>query len=279
MLPDIVIPVRERDRNEELRYTLRAIAANVPHRQVWIAGYMPSWVRDVGHVPTRQAATKYQNSRGNWKAAVDHEEVADDFLLFNDDFFVMKPLRGVMPALHRGPLSEVYRHFATRVKPGRYLLGMRQTMGLLDELGVESPLCYELHVPIALNRDRYVEVWEVCNRIKYPHSRTVYGNYWQLGGRQVRDPKVMTRGAFPGGGQFLSTMPDTFTRGRVGTFIRGAFPQRSRFEAPSGRGRPLAAGWPRPTPSTTARARVGAPKVAGASTRQRATSPPAKGRR
>ncbi|MFE3378701.1 hypothetical protein [Streptomyces anulatus] len=230
MRPDIVIPVREGDRNPELRYALRAIAAHVPHRQVWIAGHIPPWVRDVGHVPNRQTATKYENSRSNWKAAVDHAEVSDDFLIFNDDFFAMRRVQRV-PPMHRGLLADVERHFLRRVRAGRYLMGMRQTADLLADLGVERPLSYELHVPMLLNKARYLEVWEVANRIQYPHSRTLYGNYWKLGGTQIADPKVLTRGSgYPKGESWLSTMPETFERGQVGAYIRRTFPRPGPYE-------------------------------------------------
>lgn len=230
MRPDIVIPVRDGDHNPSLRYTLRSIAAHVPHRKVWIAGHMPPWVRGVGFIPTRQTATKYQNSRANWKAAFDHPEVADNVLVFNDDFFVMRPITAV-PPMHRGRLSDVYDHFLSRVKPGRYMLGMEQTMGLLDELGIADPLCYELHVPMLINRAKYLEMWETASRIKYPHSRTLYGNLWGLGGGKIPDPKIMSSGpVFPRSSTYLSTLPSAFTRGHVGAYIRGQFPRPCRYE-------------------------------------------------
>ncbi len=239
MRPDIVIPVRPGENNQSLRYTLRSIAAHVPHRRVWIAGHKPAWVRGVGHIPNRQTATKYQNSRSNWKAAVDHPDVTDDFLIFNDDFFVMRPFPPVPPVLHRGPLAAVEEHFRTRVRPGRYMLGMRQTAELLADLGIDDPLCYEMHTPMLLNRQRYLEVWELGNRIKYPHSRTLYGNYWKLGGKKAVDPKIMSFGPrFPHSSLFLSTMNETFTRGQVGSYIRSMFPQRCRYEAAPQRGEP-----------------------------------------
>lgn len=231
MKPDIVIPVREGEYNEPLRYTLRSIAVHVPHRRVWIAGYKPSWVRNVGHVPTRQSATKYQNSRSNWKAAFDHPEVADDVLIFNDDFFVMKPVSHPIPVAHRGLMRDVYAHFERRVTPGRYMLGMRQTMSLLADLGIPDPLCYEMHIPMAINRQRYLEIWEIAERIRYPHSRTLYGNYWGIGGERARDPKIMTRGpAYPRKAAFLSTMPQSFRAGQVGAHIRAMFRAPCRYE-------------------------------------------------
>lgn len=105
MLPDIVYPVRPGTINEELRYSLRSLA-NVPHGRVWIAGHRPPWARGVGHIPVPPQATKYLGSTANLRAAVEHPEVAEEFLYFNDDFFVMTAVQEV-PALHRGPVDRV----------------------------------------------------------------------------------------------------------------------------------------------------------------------------
>jgi hypothetical protein len=50
-LPDVVYVVRPGNRNEELRYSLRSIAAHLPHRRVWLAGFCPSWVRNISFIP------------------------------------------------------------------------------------------------------------------------------------------------------------------------------------------------------------------------------------
>ncbi len=44
--PDVVYVVRPGDKNEELRYSIRSVIANLPHRKVWIAGYKPTWLSD-----------------------------------------------------------------------------------------------------------------------------------------------------------------------------------------------------------------------------------------
>ena len=263
--PDVVIPVRPGDNNPHLRYTLRSIAAHVPHRRVWIAGHMPPWVRGVGHIPTAQRhATKYQNSRSNWKAAFDHPEVTDQVLIFNDDFFVMRDLPGLPPVWHRGRCREVYAHFERQIRrPGRYMLGMRQTMDLLADLGHDDPLCYELHVPMLIERERYLEVWEIAQRIKYPHSRTLYGVLNHVGGTQMRDPKITHTGPhFNRGSLFLSTMSSAFQRGQVGAYIRSVFPAACRYEAPPARRR-TAAGHGRPTRPASSGRSVGGRRAAG----------------
>jgi hypothetical protein len=228
-VPDIVYPVRPGNDNAELRYSLRSLV-NLPHGQVWIAGHRPPWLRGVGHIPVRPQPTKYQGSTANLRAAVEHPGVAEEFLLFNDDFFVMKPVE-VMPVLHRGPVARVEQYYARRAK-GAYLRGLRETRDLLAELGHRNPLSYELHVPMPMTKTRARETLETGQHLDVLHKRTLYGNLHAVGGRQIGDPKILTRAPrFPREAPFLSTMPDTFAHGAVGAFIRAQFAEPSPYEA------------------------------------------------
>ncbi|MEC3995152.1 hypothetical protein VSR01_17080 [Actinacidiphila sp. DG2A-62] len=231
--PDIVYPVRPGNTNQELRYSLRSLA-NLPHGRVWIAGHMPPWVRHAGHIPVEPQATKYKGSTANLRAAVEHEEVSEEFLYFNDDFFLMRPLVS-MPVLHRGPLDRVERYYAHRPN-GSYLRGLRETRELLGELGHRQPLSYELHVPMPMTKARVRETLEVGAHLEVLHKRTLYGNLHQVGGREISDPKILTRSPqFPQSAPFLSTSPDTFAHGLVGRFIRAAFPVPGPYEKDRGR--------------------------------------------
>jgi hypothetical protein len=228
-VPDIVYPVRPGNTNQELRYSLRSLA-NLPHGRVWIAGHRPPWVRGVGHIPVPAQPTKYQGSTANLRAAVQHPDVAEDFILMNDDFFVMTPVEEV-PILHRGPVDRVEAYYASRGR-GLYLQGLRDTKALLASLGYPAPLSYEVHVPMPMTKARVREALEVGGHLPVLHKRTLYGNLFGLGGKQVQDPKVLTRGPrFPRDGAFLSTMPDTFASGAVGSFIRGKLARPGLYEA------------------------------------------------
>lgn len=228
-MPDIVYVLRPADRNEQLRYSLRSVAAHLPHGRVWLAGHCPSWVRDVGCIPVVQQGTKYQNSTANLKAAAEHPDVADEFLLMNDDFFIMRPVER-MPVLHRGPVSKVEGYYARRAS-GMYLRGMRETRELLAELGFPAPLSYELHVPMPMDKTGLLHALEAGQHLEVLHKRTLYGALHGLGGHEIPDPKVLGRGGqFAREAPFLSTMPDSFSGGLVGEFIRGRFPSLSVYE-------------------------------------------------
>ncbi|MFF5668793.1 hypothetical protein ACFY8S_01430 [Streptomyces hygroscopicus] len=229
-LLDIVVPVRERAANEQLRYALRSWAAHLPHRRVWIVGYRPRWAAGVEHIRTRQTGTKYQNTTTAVRAACEHPEVTGTFLLCNDDFFVMQPV-DTMPVLHRGPVRKVEEYYESRAN-GAYLRGLRETRDLLVELGHADPLSYELHVPMPVEKAGMLAALDQARHLDVVHKRTLYGTLAGLGGEQIRDVKILHRAprGYGPNSRFLSTMPDSFAAGHVGQHIRGAFPTPCRYE-------------------------------------------------
>lgn len=226
--PDLVVPVRETAVNEQLRFALRTWTANLPHRKVWIVGHRPTWLRGVEHIKTAQPGTKYQNTTAAVRAACEHPDVAERFLLMNDDFFVMQR-QTEMPVLHRGPVREVERYYAARAA-GKYLTGMRETRDLLVGLGYDDPLSYELHVPLPVEKAGMLEALNVGRRLAVVHKRTLYAMLSGLGGERIEDVKVLNRGPQFPRGPFLSTMPDAFSNGMVGRYIRTVFFQPSPYE-------------------------------------------------
>ncbi|MFC4060250.1 hypothetical protein ACFOWE_18250 [Planomonospora corallina] len=232
--PDLVVPVREGAVNEQLRYALRSWAAHLPHARVWIVGHRPPWAAGVGHIPTEQTGTKYANTTAAVRAACEHPDVAEEFLLANDDMFVMDAVAG-MPVLHRGLVDEVEPYYAARGSDA-YLRGMRETRELLAELGHEDPLSYELHVPLPATKTGMLAALDAGRHLNVVHKRTLFGNLANLGGRRIADVKVMHRGPrFPRDSPFLSTMPDSFAHGQVGAYIRRRFPRPCRYEVRTGR--------------------------------------------
>jgi hypothetical protein len=228
---DIVVPVRVGAANPQLRYALRSWAANLPHRQVWVVGYRPHWLRRVRHIPTQQTGSKYQNTTLAVRYACLHPDVSDRFLLCNDDMFVMAPQPGGMPVLHRGPVARVESYYAAKAS-GKYLRGMRQTRDLLRSLGYDNPLSYELHVPMPVDKAGMLQALDAGRRLDVVHKRTLYGNLAGLGGKEIRDVKILNRSPrFDRSSPFLSTMPDSFANGHVGAHIRLTFPQPCVYEA------------------------------------------------
>lgn len=229
---DVVVPVREEPANESLRYALRSWAAHLPHRRVWTVGHRHRWLADeAGHIPTVQDGGKFANTDTAVRAACEHPDVSDPFVLADDDMFTMRPLPGGMPVLHRGLVVDVERYYEQH-GPAVYLRGMRETRGLLAGLGHTEPLSYELHVPLVVDKGLMLNALWRGRHLEVLHKRTLYGNLARLGGEQVEDVKIRHRAprGFGPEDRFLSTMPDSFTNGHVGKFIRAGFPEPSPYE-------------------------------------------------
>lgn len=230
---DIVYIVRAGEVNEELRYSLRSLK-NIPHRRVVIAGYIPKWVHNVTAIPVEQRLmTKYANAEQNWQYAMNDTRVTDDFVLFNDDFFVMKPVPGV-PTLHRGKLSDVIDYYSN-INSGQYLQNMERTRDLLLEFGITEPLSYALHVPMVMNKKRrkVLQATQLMFNEKALdiQMRTLYGNFYHLGGDYYEDVKANKLDDEPNKkAEFLSSNDQTFMRGKIGQYIKDTFTEKSPYE-------------------------------------------------
>lgn len=229
---NLVYPVRPGDQNEELRFSLRSVAAHVPHELVFIAGHVPAWCANVVGLELEQTGSKYQNSTANLRAVLEHELAGDELVLVNDDMYALEPLEGPPAVLHRGPVRALLETRYGGRRRSDYGEGMAATLELLERLGYPDPLSYELHVPLVIDRELMLEVLELMAREPHTglHKRTIYGALANLAGELARDVKV-TFGAPTRehlAGTWLSTDDRSFPRAR--RHLERMFPARSRYE-------------------------------------------------
>lgn len=238
---DVVFPIKSTSQNEELRYSLRSLE-NVPHDKVHVVGYKPSWVKNVihhsydpGRPPGSERHTKWWKTWRVMRYFCTLDEISDDFILMNDDFFIMRPIEEI-PILHRGKISDILSgHRSTYQASNIYLTAMSETQELLRSL--EKPtLCYEMHAPMVMNRHQMTTAMEVVEAMSRPgqmhiNKRSLYGNYWEIDGSLSEDVKVdSVRPTFNKDSLFLSTSDNSWARRDIGQFIRRAFPNPSPYE-------------------------------------------------
>lgn len=168
--------------NEELRYSIRSVMTNTVDPKIWVVGGKPSWY--VGeHVPVRQVSTKYQNVINNLTTIVNNDDIPDDFVLMNDDFYIVKPIDRVDP-YHGGLFQKKIDLFNKNVPNSYYTKILKNTKQKLHGLGFPDPLDYAVHVPMEFNKSKLSEV------IQPGHSfRTLYGNMFEVGGTEIDDVK------------------------------------------------------------------------------------------
>lgn len=229
---DVLYPLKPHENNFELRYSLRSLK-NVPHDRVFVCGYRPAWLApEVLSIEIEQnpSHTKYIRTIQNLIAAMKDPNLSEDFILMNDDIFIMFPIKEV-PTLHRGPLNDMINYYHAKFSNSPYTSGLIRTFHKLEELGVEDPLSYEVHVPVVLNKTKFLEVLEMSLKMDGFGKRTLYGNINKIGGEHIQDVKFTNpRRAILDDMPFVSTDEGSFLYHQIGGYIRGRFMDRSPYE-------------------------------------------------
>lgn len=210
---DIVYTLRNNYDGEELIYSLRSLK-NIPHDRVFLVGGCPSWAQNIIHIPTEQTGTKWENSVSNIKTACKDSRLSDDFILMNDDFFILEPSTPQELNKYHATVAKMLEGLGKKhPKPTPYMVGMAETRDLLFWLGKEEPRCYELHIPFVFNKNKFLEMFKIpgTDSIKCLQIRTLYGNLYMSGGEDMPDVKICDKKGSPGQkGQFLSCSDSGF---------------------------------------------------------------------
>jgi hypothetical protein len=194
--------------NEELRYSIRSVVKNLPHDKLWLVGYKPSWY--VGNfISVPNTTTKFENIRLAIKAAAEHNEISDDFILMNDDFFVIKPANPDV-VLHGGLLTDKISRYRSMLGSGRYITLLENTHKFLIKSGIKNPIDYDIHTPMVFNKSNLLQI---INRRHFP--RSLYGNMFNVGGNLTKDVKVypdnsLLKYEINSDSPYISTQDDSF---------------------------------------------------------------------
>lgn len=226
---DLVYVVRPGDDNEELRYSLRSVAANMPHRKVWIVGHRPQWVTNVESIELKPQEDKFDNIIQSLRAACECDDITETFVAMNDDYFVMKPL-GEIPVLHGATLRELHQQFLDWGKnpDAPYLVAMRNTLETLESWGHHDPLSYELHSPLPMNRAKLLDVLDRARHVRPFLPWGAYPAYGEAVGTRGYDAK--NEPDLAAQGPYLSTYDGSFKREPIGEIVRAAFPNKCEYE-------------------------------------------------
>lgn len=186
-------------------------------------------MKNIRHIPYRAnpSISKWENVTQATAIAVD--ELPDEWVLFNDDFFAVRPT--TVPLWYHGRLKTVAR-------PGNgatWRAGKYQTARLLQSWGCDI-LDYELHVPMPVVNDGMREVLaRTSSRIVALQRRSLYANFLEVGGTEHVDVAIGHAGTWRDGWDWVATNDVSFRTGDVGAQIRDLFPNPSLFERPGAR--------------------------------------------
>lgn len=233
---DVVYTVKHSDDNEELKYSLRSLK-NIPHKRVVFVGHKPIWSKPDLHIPVEQTGvSKVAKTNHNWFTVALNKEVSSQFILMNDDFFIMKPIKK-LPFYHSSSHNKFEKYYQENHPNSSYTDVIINTSKRLIELGIENPKSYELHLPtiiskqairIALARQHY--------RITPINIRTLAIHLMEVDSVKRNDVK------FYGSREsdkspdmelpemdFISTDDNTWNS-EIGDYVKSMFQKKSRYE-------------------------------------------------
>lgn len=223
---DVVYFVKDGVNNDEFRYSLRSICKNMKFKRVWVFGGCPKdIVPDVRIRVVQEGRTKWDRVRNMFKMACENKELSEDFVLFNDDFFVMKYMDKLEP-MYRCSLED---HIKVLPK-GEYANLLKTVDAELKEKGVTT-LSYELHVPFIFNKKKLLSLIEHTPELHC--TRTLYGNTYKIGGNQSRDVKAFNdKPDFDYKEAALLSTDDGVVNinNNVWRYIKRNFPSRCKYE-------------------------------------------------
>lgn len=209
---------------------MRSVEKNYPHKRVIFYGGRPDGIEPDLFVPyTQPGDSKWEKVRNTVEIICENDNLTEDFILFNDDFFIMRPVE-TPTNYYDGTLDERIKTIdgATFGRHAEYSDRLRHLAETLKNAGVTNPLNYAHHTPMIINRKKMLETLK-----KYPNEpmfRALYGNINKIGGENMPDVKFyQRRQPFPIG-QYASTADESWSQEKIGQIIRGKFALRSRFE-------------------------------------------------
>lgn len=235
---DVVYFLKEGVLSEEIRYSLRTLK-NLPHRQVWVYGQKPSWMKNVNHVWVLQTGTKWQNTSAMIREVTKNPGISEKFIIMNDDFFVLKPVEK-LDYRYQGTLIDRANECTLKPSPwgfkreglSRYGNLLKETDAWLLAHGYKNRN-FELHLPMVFEKKKMQASLDAFPNGGWAARRSLYGNMWKIKAREVgADCKVYSLTGFPAKGieEFVSTTDGTFRRGNVGVYIRNHFKDKSDYE-------------------------------------------------
>lgn len=232
-----IVYIYKSNGSDELKYSLRSLK-NIPHRNVIISGDKEEWFSDeiihLGRDSRRyyRARSKYSDAENNLLRALNYDGLSDEFILFNDDFFIMKQIKKV-PDYNLGTLQECLNERLARTGETKYTRAIRATIGYLRDLKIESPVNYSVHSPVVMSKTRRLAISRMINANAASTillARTIYGNLFTQQSEQTDDFKIYQLNSSPIDQKLISTDERSFEFGEVGKLIRERFGEACKYE-------------------------------------------------
>ena len=226
---DFVYVCREGE-NEELRYSIRSVVKNAPVDNIWVIGGKPDWYTG-NFISVKNDSGKFNNIKNCIKVASETDEISEDFVLMNDDFFITEKLNRVS-LYYGGVLTNRHTRHQELCGPNAYATLLSKTDAALKKSGIDQPLNYDVHVPMVINKTKMRSI------IHKPYAMmSYYGNLFCSDGINIEDVKIYSTyrllsasSTINNGTPYFSTEDGSFNK--MQHEIKEIFPEPSIYEYP-----------------------------------------------
>jgi hypothetical protein len=214
--------------NEELRYSIRSVVKHFKDANIWLIGHKPDWytgnfksVQDVGG--------KFNNINNCIKQICSIDQIDNNFVLMNDDFFFLKPMDEIK-IYHSGLLMDKINNIILEVGQNSYTRLLLKTHKQLNKLGIAKPLDFDIHTPMPMQKDL---LFKTIDQAYFP--RSAYGNLAKVKSEKISsDVKVYTKNRqsydyLSGDLPFVSTLDESFEQ-VYNDILKEMLPDPSQYE-------------------------------------------------
>lgn len=222
---DVLYPVKPIP-SREMLYSVRSLAKNYKHDTLFVCGGYPQWLKDFVYIHNDQKGNKWQNAGGNIRKACEWDMLSDDFVLFNDDFYILKPVDEPKNYYSGSLKDKIERH-----PENRYRFRLQKTYDYLMSIGIEEPRNYELHLPMVYNKHNMREITHTFPDIADYATRSLYGNLYVTDAEELEDDVKLweQEHTVPEDWTYLS-ISDKYYQSRNFDQIRYKFSEKCRYE-------------------------------------------------
>jgi hypothetical protein len=220
--------------HNELRFSIRSAEKYLKFDKLFIVGYKPMFLRreaihfliedDKGH--------KYDNVTAKVKFILDCDQISDDFIYMNDDFFLLRKFDQI-PYLWNGKIKNWVENYPAR--KGKYYRNICEMYKYLPD-----GKFFETHFPIVFNKQKAKAVIDKYNLKITLMLRSYYGNEYESQLAPIEeslDYKVASTGSriktindLPVGAPFVSCSNESANNAMFKNFLLTKFPKKSSFE-------------------------------------------------
>ncbi len=164
--------------NDEIRFSLRSLEKYcVDLDRVFVVGNKPPFLKNVTYLWVEDKFEWWRNAFEKTKAAI-KAGISDEFLLMNDDFFMLQKFRAATyPFYHKGDISLEPKNAYQEV--------LRNTRCVLEKQGAPFKH-YGVHCPIRIVGKKYLELEKYF--LSPVSARCLYGNLF-CNGLETKDNK------------------------------------------------------------------------------------------